>query len=254
MKDANQDLVWGFHINESIYSSFCPPCPKWAKSLEQQNWHTLGVVVWDARVNRITHLHGNQALQILEQSRQSESWKNEGLLVGEVAYHITIPSNKKSKSNIADQPESKPSQEDGWCLTHTIQLAPDQTQQFVSFLEQHEANLKKVIEAETAERGRILAQVYSLILSWGDERKKDSDSIKSSAVQETKSVPSGAVTIPDGKYLTITQVAEIYGVKKRTVSAWLKEGRLSGLNLPGLGQIIEEKELEQYLKEKGNQS
>jgi hypothetical protein len=49
-------------------------------------------------------------------------------------------------------------------------------------------------------------------------------------------------------------VAEICGVKKRTVSEWLKNGLLNGLDLPGLGQIIEERDLEQYLKEKGNQS
>ena len=254
MTDSKEEESWGFHLNESIYSLSGPSCPKWANSLEQQNWHTLGVVVWDARVNQVTHLHGSQALHILQKSRQSDTWKKQGLLVGEIAYRITIPSNKKSKGKIADQPRPKPSQEDGWCLTHTIQLASEQAQQFVSFLEQHETSLEKVIPAESAERRRILAQVYSLILSWRDEREKGSDSIKTSAVQETKSVPSGAVTIPDGKYLTITQVAEICGVKKRTVSAWLKEGRLNGLDLPGLGQIVEEKDLEQYLKEKGNRS
>jgi transposase len=47
-------------------------------------------------------------------------------------------------------------------------------------------------------------------------------------------------------------VAKICGVKKRTVTGWLKNGRLNGLDLPGLGQIVEEKELEQYLKEKRN--
>ena len=89
--------------------------------------------MWDARVNRVTHLHGSQALHILEQSRQSKSWKKKGLLVGEISYRITIPSNKKSKDKIVDRPEQKPLQEDGWCLTHTIQLEPHQAQQFVSF-------------------------------------------------------------------------------------------------------------------------
>lgn len=61
-----------------------------------------------------------------------------------------------------------------------------------------------------------------MILRWGNEQKKVSDSIETREVQETKSVPSGAVDIPHGKYLTITQVAEICGLKKRTVSSWLK--------------------------------
>ena len=112
-------------------------------------------------MNRVTHLHGGEAVHVLEQSRKSKSWKQEGLLVGEVAYRVAIPSIKKSKSKTANQSEPKPSQEDGWCLTNTIQLAPDQAQQFVSFLEQHEANLEIVIIAEAAEIGRILGQVYS---------------------------------------------------------------------------------------------
>jgi hypothetical protein len=244
------------YINETIYSLSGPPCPKWASSWGQQNWQKLGAVVWDARVNRVTHLHGNQALQILQQSRQSEAWKKEGSLVGEVSYRITLSSDKKSKSkgNIIDQPEPKPVQEDGWCLTHTIQLEPDQAQQFVSFLERHETNLEKVIAVEPAERRRILAKAYSLILSWRNEREQSSASIKTSAGRETKSVPSGAVAIPRGKYLTVAQVAEICGVKEKTVSTWLKEGLLMGLNLPGLGQIIEEKQLEQYLAENRNRS
>lgn len=257
MTDSNQDTVWGFHLNESIYSLSCSPCPKWANSWEQQNWHTLGVVVWDARVNRVTHLRGNQALHILQQSQQSEAWKKEGLLVGEISYRITIPSNKKSRDSITEHPEPKPVLEDCWCLTHTIQLTPDQAQQFVSFLERHETNLEKVIAAETAEKRRILAQAYSMILNWEDERcqrEKGSASIKTSNAREPKSVPSSAVTIPHGKYLTIAQVAEICRAKEKTVSAWLKKGLLKGLNLPGLGQIVEEKELEQYLAENQNRS
>ena len=33
---------------------------------------------------------------------------------------------------------------------------------------------------------------------------------------------------------------------------WLKKGSLIGLELPGLGTIVEEKELEKYLGEKQN--
>lgn len=52
------------------------------------------------------------------------------MLVGEVAYQITIPSTKTSE-------------EGNWCLTHTIQLTPAQAQEFVSFLGQHEKKPRK---------------------------------------------------------------------------------------------------------------
>jgi hypothetical protein len=58
----------------------------------------LGVVVWDSRINLVTHLRGSQAVFILEQSRQSKSWKK-GLWVGEVAYRITLPSSEKSEKS-----------------------------------------------------------------------------------------------------------------------------------------------------------
>jgi hypothetical protein len=253
MIDSNQDPIWGFHINETIYSSSCPPCPKWAKSWEQQNWHKLGVIVWDARINRVTHLYGSQAAQILEISRKSKSWKKEGLLVGEIAYQITIPSNKKSKEKIKDQSETKPSEKDGWCLTHIIQLTPGQAKEFVSFLEHQKAVLEKVVEAETAERRRILGQVYSLILRWRAGRKKSNASVDTAKGQEAKPVASKAISIPDGKYLTTTQVAEICAVQEKTVAGWLDKGLLKGLELPGLGQIVEEKALEQYLAKKRKQ-
>jgi hypothetical protein len=42
--------------------------------------------------------------------------------------------------------------------------------------------------------------------------------------------------------------------EKKTVSASLKEGPLNSLDLLGLGQIVEKKDLEQYLKNKESDS
>ena len=250
MTNSIEDKTWGFHLNETIYSLICPPCPKWANSWEKENWHKIGVVVWDARIQRVTHLHGDQAFQLLEHLRQFDTWQKDGLLVGEVAYRITIPSNKKSKKISVDQPEDKPISNDGWCLTHTIQLSPDQAKQFLLFLEREEISLPKVIETEEAERKRILGQAYSMILSWGKQREQSSSSIKKSITKKSVSVPRSAVTIPRGKYHTIAQVADICGVKENIVNSWLKKGLLKSLDLPKLGKLIEEKELAKYLAEK----
>jgi hypothetical protein len=137
---------------------------------------------------------------------------------------MTIPTNKKLKKRNDDQTEMKPLQEDGWRLSNTIQLSPDQAQQFLSFLEQQETSLERVIKAEESERRKILGQVYSLILSWGVEQGKSSASIKTKAIQETKSESLSAASL------------------------------LNGIDLPGLGQIVEEKDLEKFLAEKQNRS
>lgn len=137
---------------------------------------------------------------------------------------MTIPTNKKLKKRNDDQTEMKPLQEDGWRLSNTIQLSSDQAQQFLSFLEQQETSLDRVIKAEESERRKILGQVYSLILSWGVEQGKSSASIKTKAIQETKSESLSAASL------------------------------LNGIDLPGLGQIVEEKDLEKFLAEKQNRS
>jgi len=62
-------------MNDSIYTLSRPPCPKWAKRFDQQSWNRLGVVVWDAQTQRITHLFGSQAIHILEEAWGSSVWR-----------------------------------------------------------------------------------------------------------------------------------------------------------------------------------
>ena len=100
--------------------------PKWANSREQQ-MAQIGNSCMGCSISRVTHLHGSQVIRILELSRQSDIWTKDGVLVGEVAYRMTIPANTKSKKIVEDQTEVKPLQEDGWCLSITIQLSAGQT-------------------------------------------------------------------------------------------------------------------------------
>jgi hypothetical protein len=172
MTNLTADKTLGFHMNEHLYSLAYPPCPKWVTSWESQKWHELGVVVWDSEIGRVTHLRGHQALSILNHSRKSDAWKENGLVVGEVAYCITLPPENASKKTMKDQAETKTTQEeDGWCLTNTIQLSPDQSIEFLSFLEQKEEILKRIAVQEDTERSRILGQVYAKILSWKVQQK-----------------------------------------------------------------------------------
>jgi hypothetical protein len=203
--------TWGYHMNDSIYTLSCPPCPKWAKRFDQQSWNRLGVVVWDAHLQRITHLFGSQAMRILEEVRESKVWRKKGLVVGEIVYRITMPSDKKSKGKVSVQPIENKAGKDGWCLSNTIQLSPSQSKQFLSFLEQNEEKLKDIIAKENEERSRILGEVYSLILSWRRERKAKEALITPDIKQDPKPPTHSGVSIPQGKYYTIAQVAEICG-------------------------------------------
>jgi hypothetical protein len=185
MTESTITSDWGMHLNESMYSMYCPPCPKWATAWESEKWHRLGVVVWDANVHRVAHLRGREALDQLFHLRQSDTWKREGLLVGEFAYSITIPDNTKPKKKKLDQPEDNLEKKDRWRMINTIQLSPDQTRRFFLFLEEKETTLHNVVQEEEKEWKRILGQVYSLILGWRKERLKNNPTINTNAEQQT---------------------------------------------------------------------
>ena len=245
--------TWGYHMNDSIYTLSCPPCPKWAKRFDQQSWHRLGVVVWDAQIQRITHLFGSQAMRILEKTRESNAWRKKGLVVGEIAYRITMPVDKRAKGKVTKQLTEKKAEKDDWCLTNTIQLSPSQSKQFLFFMEQNEEKLKEIITKENEERSRILGEVYSLILSWRRERNAKETLITPEIKLDPKPAANNGISIPQGKYYTIAQVAEMFGVTARTVTAWVKKEKLHGIDLPGMGLIVDDKELARFMKENRQQ-
>jgi hypothetical protein len=53
--------------------------------------------------------------------------------------------------------------------------------------------------------------------------------------------------IPEGKYFTIAQIAEMQGVIIRTVHQWIEKEWLTALQIPGLGYIIREGDLATFL-------
>jgi len=245
--------TWGYHMNDSIYTLSCPPYPKWAKKFDQQDWNKLGVVVWDAEIQRITHLFGSQAMRILEVSRESKAWRKKGLVVGEIVYRITMPADKKSKGKISKLPTENKTEKDGWCLSNTIQPSPSQSKQFLSYLEQNEAKLKEIIVKENEERGRLLGKAYSLILTWRRGKKAKEALITPNEKQDPKLPENNGISIPQGKYYTIAQIAEMCGVTARTVTTWVKKEKLHGIDLPGMGLIVEDKELLRFMKENRQQ-
>ena len=58
------------------------------------------------------------------------------------------------------------------------------------------------------------------------------------------------IYIPRGNYLTLTQIAEMYEIGQRAVSNWLSAGKLKGIKIPGLGWIVEVKQLEEFQRPK----
>jgi excisionase family DNA binding protein len=53
--------------------------------------------------------------------------------------------------------------------------------------------------------------------------------------------------IPAANYYTIAQVAEMENVIIRTVHHWIEKGWLSAVQIPGLGYIVNETDLQTFL-------
>jgi excisionase family DNA binding protein len=52
--------------------------------------------------------------------------------------------------------------------------------------------------------------------------------------------------IPEGAYLTKTQAAQLRGVTERTIQQWIDKGWLTAIQIPGLGYLINEKDLQAF--------
>ncbi len=54
------------------------------------------------------------------------------------------------------------------------------------------------------------------------------------------------VNIPEGRYLTLAQVAQRRGVYPQTALYWVTRGWLPGIRIPGLGYIVDERDLKAF--------
>jgi hypothetical protein len=61
------------------------------------------------------------------------------------------------------------------------------------------------------------------------------------------STNADATHIPDGWYLSLTHVADRYGVKNRTVQQWVEKGWLQTIEIPGLGRLVNTHDLERFV-------
>jgi len=72
--------TWGIHLNFEGYFASPPNTPPWLTQLQQQDWQQRGIVVWDADLHIVTHLHAGYALELLEQLHNDTAWKINGMV------------------------------------------------------------------------------------------------------------------------------------------------------------------------------
>jgi hypothetical protein len=217
--------TWGIHINVWSTQSGAPNCPEWAKPLQKKDWQARGVVIWDEKTQQITRCYAGQMLNVLRDLKTTDSWKEDGYVVGVPAYRIVLPSGRQKKKQQLQQSEPEEKTGEGWALTKTISLTPDQTARLFDFLENSVSTIEKIAEHERTEAKERLGKVYRMILEWGRERK--ARQVANAEVNNLLIAPVDKkvmpTSIPSGQYFSIDQVAEICRTTPKGVRKGLKK-------------------------------
>jgi len=245
--------TWGIHINVWSHQSGTPNFPEWAKLFQKNNWQERGVVIWDEKTQQITRCDAGQMLKVLQELKATDVWKQDGYVVGVPAYRIVLPSSRQKKKKEPEQSKSEEKTGEGWVLTETINLTPDQTALLFEFLEKSATKIEKLAAIESTESRERLGKAYKMILEWGRERRErqaanGETNMLSVPPVEKKVMPT---SIPAGQYFSIDQVAEICRITPNGVKKWIKKGHLLPMIIPGVGMLVELQELNRFLEKIG---
>jgi len=211
------------------------------------------VVIWDEKTQQITRCYAGQMLKVLQDLKATDVWKQDGYAVGVHAYRIVLPSGRQKKKREPEQSKSEEKTGEGWVLTETINLTPDQTALLFGFLEKSVSTIEKLAEIERTEARERLGKAYKMILEWGRERRErqamnGETNMLSVPPVEKKVMP---ISIPAGQYICIDQVAEICRTMPNGVKKWVEKGHLLPITIPGVGKLVELQELNRFLEKIG---
>lgn len=233
--------TWGIHLNFEGHFSSLPSCPSWLTQLQQQDWQRRGIVVWNADLRIVTHLHAGYSLELLEHLQGNAAWKTNGLVIGSPAFQL-------STSRIG---APSPKVGGSWILENQIELSVDQVQDLVEFLTTQESLLKRISSYDKEDAEQALSKVYRLVVSYA---RKVREVKKSDKLIETTKPNILPIFIPRGNYFTIYQAAQICHATSKQIRAWIRKGKLEACDLPGLGISIDAEKLNEFLYQRNSKS
>lgn len=151
----SQSEEWGVRLNRTAWTP-AKDWPDWMNPHQREQWRKKGLNVWDQETQTVARLRGRHALAIMAQLRDSDEWEQQGCVIGEPAWRLSL-----------DNPDDKGEP----VLVDQIVLDPEQATALFDTLVQEEGVLQKMTEEEEAEEGRVLAQVYDILLRAGERGK-----------------------------------------------------------------------------------
>lgn len=162
-------LNWGIHINHKKDIGY-PPCPGWVKAGNQRAWKNLGVIIWSKSENQVICLFPQQALDVLDDLRESSEWKDLPFCLDWNSY--TVPFSEEKRTDWRKNINRRNRSTSGLPGFHSLRFSPEQTVALLNYLEKHQIEIRELAEAYAKEIREVLGRVYAMILGWARERKK----------------------------------------------------------------------------------
>jgi hypothetical protein len=158
--DQNNDS-WGMVLSQRSWQQ-AKDWLTWTNLNQREKWEKAGLVIWDADVQQVTRLSGGQSLGLLESLRNSTEWRQQGCVVGEPAWRISLDDSESTGESV---------------LVNEIALSPDRSQALYDYLVREEEALLQMQAKEEEKEALILARLYDIILSFGEKHTVNDENL-----------------------------------------------------------------------------
>jgi len=160
---------WGVHINHQKDIGY-PLRPEWVRAGNQMTWANIGVIVWNESSNKVICLFPQQALDVLDDLRESSELANMPFCLDWNSY--TMPFSEEDRINWRNTKNRRHRLSDNISTSSSLILSPEQAQELLIYLEKHQIEIRDLADAHMKDVRKVLGRVYSIILSWGRDRQK----------------------------------------------------------------------------------
>jgi hypothetical protein len=173
------EQTWGMRFNSGqVYNrvrstDHLPGCPEWLNSNQLKTFQKPGLVAWNNLDQKIEHLDGSAALNLLDQLLSSDAWKTEGVsithLVQDFSVEITRRGRRKkteSEEKI-EKPPSKP------YYKEMLHLPPSAGNELIKLIQANEAAITKMAEFERLQHDLVMKRFWESVLKLHHKAEQD---------------------------------------------------------------------------------
>ncbi|MBS4058912.1 MAG: hypothetical protein KG029_00805 [Bacteroidetes bacterium] len=179
------EQTWGMRFNSGqVYNrarsaDHLPGCPEWLNSNQLRTFQEPGLVVWNNLDQKIEHLGGSAALNLLDRLLCTDAWKTEGVFITHLVQEFSVEiarrgRRKKTESEEKlEKPPSKP------YYKEMLHLPPSAGNELIKLIQADEAAITKMAEFERLQFDLVMKGFWESVLK--SHRRIEQDEIDFSA-------------------------------------------------------------------------